>query len=256
MQCNEDKEVERNRYDRVALSLLDDKTKLTQLSHGYQFLPLYLQQPYKDYYSTLLDLISQNDRVLEIGAGSGQHTNILLETGAEVVATDISAQSLTLLNERLVQVGGSGLSTMVADIERLPFDDNSFDFVVCAGSLSYGEKEIVKNQVHRVLKPGGYFICVDSLNDNVIYRLNRFLHYLMKRRSSSTLRNMPDKKLISSYVDTFSYSQVSFYGSIAWLGLVLSRLTSEDFADKFIRRTDRIVGVGASAFKFVMICRR
>ena len=63
-------------------------------------------------------------------------------------------------------------------MEDLPFSNNSFDVVASAGSLSYGSKKIVDKEILRILRPNGIFICVDSLNNNPIYRFNRFQNYL------------------------------------------------------------------------------
>ena len=40
-------------------------------------------------------------------------------------------------------------------MENLPFDDNCFDLVCSAGSLSYAEHILVRDEIYRVLKPGG-----------------------------------------------------------------------------------------------------
>ena len=45
-------------------------------------------------------------------------------------------------------------------------------------ALSYGDNDLVLKNVYQKLKPGGYFVCVDSLDNNIIYRINRYLHYL------------------------------------------------------------------------------
>jgi ubiquinone/menaquinone biosynthesis C-methylase UbiE len=37
---------------------------------------------------------------------------------------------------------------------------------VSAGSLSYGDNDIVMNEIYRVLKLQGVFIAIDSLNNN------------------------------------------------------------------------------------------
>ena len=55
-------------------------------------------------------------------------------------------------------------------MEKLPFRDNSFDAICSAGSLSYGDNLIVMNEIYRLLKTGGSFIAVDSLNNNPIFR--------------------------------------------------------------------------------------
>ena len=38
------------------------------------------------------------------------------------------------------------------------------------------EISLVKKEIYRTLKKDGHFICVDSLNHNPIYRLNRFFN--------------------------------------------------------------------------------
>jgi ubiquinone/menaquinone biosynthesis C-methylase UbiE len=66
-------------------------------------------------------------------------------------------------------------------MEKLPFAGQSFDIIVSAGSLSYGDNDKVLDEIYRVLKNKGVFIAIDSLNNNPIYRLNRCLHYLTTR---------------------------------------------------------------------------
>ena len=43
----------------------------------------------------------------------------------------------------------------VADMEKLPFKNESFDVICSAGSLSYGDNNRVINEIYRVLKLGG-----------------------------------------------------------------------------------------------------
>lgn len=64
-------------------------------------------------------------------------TYSLIKTGALVTVTDISQHSLQVLKQRFSSVEG-GVSTIVADMEQLPFGDESFDVVASAGSLSHG----------------------------------------------------------------------------------------------------------------------
>jgi ubiquinone/menaquinone biosynthesis C-methylase UbiE len=131
--------------------------------------------------------------VLEIGAGMGENTKFLLATEAKVCATDISEHSLSVIEKRF---NNDKLTTKVADMEKLPFAGQSFDIIVSAGSLSYGDNDKVLDEIYRVLKNKGAFIAIDSLNNNPIYRLNRYLHYLKGERSLSTIARMPDLKLL------------------------------------------------------------
>jgi sarcosine/dimethylglycine N-methyltransferase len=61
-----------------------------------------------------------------------------------------------------------GLSDKVevfdGNFEELPFDDASFDLVWCQDSLLHsGRRELVFQEVDRVLKPGGEFIFTDPM---------------------------------------------------------------------------------------------
>ena len=76
-----------------------------------------------------------------------------------------------------------------ADMELLPFENNSFDIVCSAGSLSYGDNLTVMNEIYRVLNQTGSFIAVDSLNNNLIYRLNRYINYLSTLQYLKLTRN-------------------------------------------------------------------
>jgi ubiquinone/menaquinone biosynthesis C-methylase UbiE len=66
-----------------------------------------------------------------------------------------------------------------------------------------GDNDKVLDEIYRVLKNKGAFIAIDSLNNNPIYRLNRYLHYLKGERSLSTIARMPDLKLLRKYEQKF-----------------------------------------------------
>ena len=131
-----------------------------------------------------------------------------------------------------------------------------YDVVTSAGSLSYGDNLLVMQEVHRVLKPGGVFICVDSLNHNPIYRLNRWVRFLRGGRTKNTLLRMPTSSLIESYRHYFGRQNVKYFGSIVWLFPVLRLIFARKIAAYLIARIDHLVNVEKSAFKFVMICKK
>ena len=101
-------------------------------------------------------------------------------------------------------------------LENLPFKDKSFDAVVSAGSLSYGDSMKIDLEVRRVLKPGGYFICVDSLNNNPLYYINRFIHVKEKKREKISFLNMPTIKRIKSISKMYKKTEVKYFGCISF----------------------------------------
>ena len=137
-------------------------------------------------------------------------------------------------------------------MESLPFSDNSFDLVCSAGSLSYGDNHIVMNQIYRVLNKGGAFIAIDSLNENPIYKFNRYLHFLKGNRSKSTLKRMPTIKLIESYIQKFGYAEVEYFGSISWLFPLLKIFMTDENLGELSNRFDKKINIKRSAFKFTI----
>jgi ubiquinone/menaquinone biosynthesis C-methylase UbiE len=248
---NSDKIIEKNRYgsrarSRFNLSNYDDNT-------GSNSIVYYLRQPYLKYEDLIRKNIKPKHNVLELGSGEGRHTKSLLETGANIVATDISADCVSFLKLRFANYNNLIVST--ADIELIPFPDSFFDVVCCAGSLSYGDPSQVYKEVLRVLKKDGDFLVIDSLNHNPVYRINRWVRSIRGDRSNSTLINMPDVLLINAYCSNFSSHSISYYGSIAYALPFLSFLFGEETAYKISSRFDDFIGVYKSAFKFVLLAR-
>ena len=248
----DDKSIERERYENRARLALDSEARLDQRKLGAAGISPALRAPYELYEQVILELVSSRHEVLELGAGSGFHTAALLRTGARVTATDISPSSLALLEKNLGSSATGCLQCRVADMESLPFESRKFDVVVCAGSLSYGDPAMVDSEVLRVLRPGGAFVCVDSLNHNPIYRLNRWLNYRRGERTWSTLRRIPDMRRIEELSRHFASVKVRYFGSITWAMPARERLLGPAKAVRVSEVLDDFVGVRRSAFKFVM----
>jgi len=110
-----DKELECQRYDNRAISLLSKNDGIAAIS-GSGAVQLALQAPYIRYESLINENISDGShQVLEVGAGTGAFTETLLKTGAQVFATDISENSLNVIVHKLE--GYNNLQTQVADME-------------------------------------------------------------------------------------------------------------------------------------------
>jgi ubiquinone/menaquinone biosynthesis C-methylase UbiE len=251
-----DKLAERDRYNLRAKHLSSSAPNLNNTYDvtGAFAVPLLLRGPYLYYEQELRSLLNRDSHVLEIGSGTGMHTEILLMGGANVTATDISEHSLEILRMRFRKF--SNLRTKVADMESLPFGERSFDIVVSAGSLSYGDSEKVLSEIYRVLKPNGVFLCVDTLNHNPIYRFNRWLHYLRGNRTLSTLKRMPTSQTFDLYRNKFGNVDLKFFGSAVWAIKLIEKLVGENLGALLSEKLDCLIGVKISAFKFVMIARK
>ncbi len=97
--------------------------------------------------------------VLEVGAGPGWTTRRIMETfpQVELTATDIDPRA-TAEFTALEQTYGQRLRTQSANVLALPFDRESFDFVLAINILNFLSVEQVPlaiAQLLRVLRPGG-----------------------------------------------------------------------------------------------------
>ncbi|ARU59564.1 methyltransferase [Oleiphilus messinensis] len=252
----QDKQVELDRYDGRAKSQLKDyDVAKDQMQFGASAFAEYLRSPYLYYEQCIKKLVTGDKLVLELGAGTGQHSLVLAETGAQVIYTDISENSLKLLMKRLARLGLSNIRMQVADIESLPFQDQLFDVVVCAGSLSYGNPGLVDAEIKRVLKPSGVFVSIDSLNHNPIYKINRWLNYRMHKRTLNVIKRIPDLTRINALKNDFEAIDVKFFGAFTFLMPLIAKVIGEKQAKSISDYLDRVFRVKYSAFKYVLIAQ-
>jgi ubiquinone/menaquinone biosynthesis C-methylase UbiE len=127
-----------------------------------------LFQPYADdLASRLAD--RRPSRVLEIAAGTGVVTRALddvLPDTTAIVATDLNQ---AMLDQGAVRGTGRAVQRRQADAQQLPFDDASFDAVVCQfGAMFFPDKPKAYSEARRVLAPGGAFLfnVWDRIEDN------------------------------------------------------------------------------------------
>ena len=109
-------------------------------------------------------------KILEIAAGTGVVTRAMaaaLGPEVEIVATDLNQPMLDTASS--LQPTGSNVTFRQADAQSLPFEDRSFDVVVCQfGAMFFPDKPLAYREAHRVLRPGGtYLIAVwDQISNN------------------------------------------------------------------------------------------
>jgi SAM-dependent methyltransferase len=107
-------------------------------------------------------------RVLEVGAGNGWFSWRMAQAGHYVLATDVSPDEEDGLGA-IARYSGprvaleDRLTCALAEMEDLPLEDAQFDLVVANGSLHYaGRIQSAVSEAHRVLRPGGLFLVLDS----------------------------------------------------------------------------------------------
>jgi demethylmenaquinone methyltransferase/2-methoxy-6-polyprenyl-1,4-benzoquinol methylase len=138
--------------------------------------------------------LKPGQQALDVAGGTGDLAlGMLRQVGKEgrVVLSDINPAMLAVGRDRLLDLGFVGnVGCLLADAERLPFDDNSFDCVTIGfGLRNVTDKAAALRSMHRVLKPGGQLLVLefsapvvpglkplyDAYSFNVLPLLGRFV---------------------------------------------------------------------------------
>lgn len=91
-------------------------------------------------------------RILELGAGEGEHLQFVKQNFNEYLLTDIDKKRL----DKIIIEDPQRVSTKKVDASRLPFGDNTFDRVVATCLIAHlSDPEKAMSEWRRVLKPGG-----------------------------------------------------------------------------------------------------
>ncbi|HKV22151.1 MAG TPA: class I SAM-dependent methyltransferase [Mycobacterium sp.] len=99
--------------------------------------------------------VGPGDRVLDVAAGTGNAAIPAAQTGAAVVASDLTPELLHAGAENAA-ARGIELVWREADAHALPFADNEFDVVMsCIGVMFAPFHSRAAHELVRVVKPGG-----------------------------------------------------------------------------------------------------
>lgn len=98
--------------------------------------------------------------VVDVGAGTGKLTRLLLGTGARVLAVEPVAQ----MRAKLV-AAAPGAEAIDATAEELPLPDGSADAVTVATALHWFDLDRALPELHRVLRPAGVLVLVWNMRD-------------------------------------------------------------------------------------------
>lgn len=102
--------------------------------------------------------VNGNEQVLDVASGTGEPgltLSAMLPNG-DTTGSDLSEEMVKIANEYAKQRGISNYQSQVCDASDMPFENNSFDHVVCRfGIMFFPDIEGSLNEMTRVLKPGG-----------------------------------------------------------------------------------------------------
>ncbi len=148
--------------------------KAEKYNKGINYLTLGRLPKIKTYISDYL--INKNDKVLDIGMGTGSFAILCAKKGVNITGIDVSEKMLEVAKKEIKQEG----LTESIQIVKMPvieidekFSDNSFDKITAILSFSefyQDEQDFCLKQIYRMLKAGGEFILVDEVKPKKIWK--------------------------------------------------------------------------------------
>mmetsp|Transcript_41372 Transcript_41372/g.102543 ORF Transcript_41372/g.102543 Transcript_41372/m.102543 type:complete len:256 (-) Transcript_41372:168-935(-) len=127
-------------------------------------------------------------RVLDVGAGTGTLTTQVLSRGAlpgNVVMLDQSEGMLAQAKKKLQL---NGVRKVLGDAQDLPFSDESFDRTISSGAIYYWPDAVRgMREQYRVLKPGGRAI-MTSCAANPVHMFHDYWRFTMDAFKSLAVR--------------------------------------------------------------------
>jgi ubiquinone/menaquinone biosynthesis C-methylase UbiE len=160
------------------------------------------------------NLIAPNDRIIDVGCGSGLYDGLLSQMAKNgyVVAIDFSKNMVIEAKKLIEKLKLENVEPLRADVTALPFQDNCFDVAFCMNVLSETDAGKALQELVRTTKEGGKIIIGETVQGSGMMNLTDFLNPLFSNPEVEC------KELITScgteIIDTHSFTYDVGYGEL------------------------------------------
>ena len=113
-------------------------------------------------------------RVLEVGAGTGEHFRFVRHGFEEYTLTDLDPRTLEVAKTKLAGISSSKLTFEAQTGSKLAYPDNTFDRIVATHVLEHiYQPHLALKEWRRVLKHGGVISILIPTDPGMAWRLGR-----------------------------------------------------------------------------------
>jgi demethylmenaquinone methyltransferase/2-methoxy-6-polyprenyl-1,4-benzoquinol methylase len=176
--------------------------------------------------------LKAGQRALDVAGGTGDlAVGLARQVGktGHVVLSDINPDMLCAGRDRLIDAGFAGnVECVLADAERLPCADDSFDCVTIGfGLRNVTDKAAALSSMYRVLKPGGQLIVLefstpvapglkpiyDAYSFGVLPRLGEWVakDAASYRYLAESIRMHPDQETLLAMLNEAGFGQTRYH---------------------------------------------
>jgi SAM-dependent methyltransferase len=165
-------------------------------------------------YQEMFDGMELNDmNVLDAMCGSGHTTEYLSARGAQVTGLDISPQEIKRFQDRSPKT-----AVVCRSLLDSKLDSDSFDCVAVVGGLHHLHPHLnaALAEIHRILKPGGYFCFMEPHSGSIPDLVRRFW-YQVDPLFSDNEAAIDFASLQSAFKNKFVFNRITYRGNLAFL---------------------------------------
>jgi ubiquinone/menaquinone biosynthesis C-methylase UbiE len=116
----------------------------------------------------LVSDINKDNKILEIGCGSGQMVDYFTKQGFSATGIDI--------NEEIIKKSHAEGNLICGDVHQMPFPECSFSAIYSFSVLQYCNIEQVISECHRVLLENGKIVMIENMGKNPFAMFYRYVH--------------------------------------------------------------------------------
>lgn len=144
---------------------------------------------------------SENNKILEIGAGTGRYSVELAKEGYCVDALELTTHNLEIMNSKIAGMDNIRTHQGTAlDLSR--FQDESFDMTLLLGPMYHmytkEDKEKVLAEAIRVTKRGGYIFVAYCMNEFTViqigFKTGNIKEYVNKNMLTDSFKCLSEEK--------------------------------------------------------------
>jgi len=136
---------------------------------------------------------SSEDVLLDVAGGTGDISWKYLQAGGgRAVVSDLNKE---MLEQGKLKYKTNRLSWVHANAEELPFEDNQFDYY----TVSFGIRNVTHidkalKEAHRVLKPGGKFVCLEfsNVSNELVKKIYDFYSFKIIPKVGKIIADSPE----------------------------------------------------------------
>lgn len=239
METRKQKEIEY--YDRHAEQLFSkQESELATDFEGFDPMRLSSYRFCYDYLRTRC----RGKKILDYGCGNGNHATFLAKQGGEVIAIDLSEQTLAIAKKRAERAGAGEKITFISmDCEKMQFADNSFDVIFDGGTFSSLDLDKAMPELARVLRPDGTLIGIETFGHNPITNLKRKLNEKTGKRTewaASHIFSLQGHEIAGKY---FGERKLYYFHAVSWAAIPFLKFPGGELLLKIMEFADRAIFV-------------